>query len=124
MYTQTMCHDKRYIVHLQESLQLLHTTAHATHIYCTHYTICILVLYTQDPSSGMDCDISVMNPLAVRNTELLRAYSQADPRVRKVSAIYSSNSTASFHCIHRYCYVLQYQVVLLLTSCILVCTCL
>jgi len=43
-----------------------------------------IVLFT-DPKTGLNCDISVMNPLAVRNTELLRAYSNLDKRVQQLA---------------------------------------
>eukprot|EP01043_Picozoa_sp_COSAG02_P015964 COSAG02_NODE_693_length_18428_cov_268.516722_1_plen_59_part_10 len=36
----------------------------------------------KDPSTGVECDISVHNALALRNTQLLRMYSVIDPRVR------------------------------------------
>lgn len=32
----------------------------------------------------MECDISLDNPLAVANTQLLRTYSEIDPRIRKL----------------------------------------
>ena len=32
--------------------------------------------------AGLECDISLNNPLAVANTQLLRTYSEIDPRVR------------------------------------------
>ena len=35
-----------------------------------------------DPSTGVECDISVHNALALRNTQLLRMYSLIDTRVR------------------------------------------
>lgn len=35
-----------------------------------------------DPQSGLECDISFNNPLALCNTRLLRTYSEVDPRVR------------------------------------------
>ncbi|KAJ1456846.1 hypothetical protein M885DRAFT_438876, partial [Pelagophyceae sp. CCMP2097] len=34
---------------------------------------------------GLECDVSAHNPLALRNTELLRAYASIDPRVRHVT---------------------------------------
>lgn len=34
---------------------------------------------------GLDCDISLQNPLALANTRLLRAYSEIDPRVRELA---------------------------------------
>lgn len=42
-----------------------------------------IVLFV-DPESGLQCDICAGNPLAERNTALLRAYSEADPRVREL----------------------------------------
>lgn len=35
-----------------------------------------------DPLTGIECDISFNNPLALCNTRLLRTYSECDPRVR------------------------------------------
>jgi terminal uridylyltransferase len=35
-----------------------------------------------DPVTGLECDISFNNPLALCNTKLLRTYSETDPRVR------------------------------------------
>lgn len=43
-----------------------------------------IVLFT-DPKTGLDCDISVENPLALRNTQLLHQYSRIDPRVRALA---------------------------------------
>jgi DNA polymerase sigma len=40
-----------------------------------------------DLSVGLDCDITYHNPLALKNTLLLRAYSEIDPRVRIVAYI-------------------------------------
>lgn len=34
---------------------------------------------------GLDCDISLNNPLALRNTKMLRLYSEIDGRVRTLS---------------------------------------
>jgi hypothetical protein len=45
-----------------------------------------IVLFT-DPVSGMDCDISFNNPLAIRNTLLLASYSVIDPRVRQLAYV-------------------------------------
>ncbi len=45
-----------------------------------------IVLFT-DPDTGLDCDISVENPLALRNTQLLHMYSRVDPRVRALAYI-------------------------------------
>ena len=38
-----------------------------------------------DPQSGLDCDICLNNLLAVHNTQLLRTYGRADPRVRPLA---------------------------------------
>ena len=46
--------------------------------FCLVFRICMF----KDPSSGVECDISVHNALALRNTQLLRMYSAIDPRVR------------------------------------------
>jgi len=35
-----------------------------------------------EPETGFECDVSFNNPLAICNTKLLKAYSDADPRVR------------------------------------------
>lgn len=45
-----------------------------------------IVLF-DDVQSGLDCDISTHNPLALRNTALLRAYASIDPRVRAVAYV-------------------------------------
>ncbi|CAN0516945.1 unnamed protein product, partial [Scytosiphon promiscuus] len=37
----------------------------------------IPIVIFKDRSSGLDCDISVMNPLAVRNTRLLKVTAAA-----------------------------------------------
>ena len=36
---------------------------------------------------GKDCDISVHNPLALRNSDLLSVYARCDPRVRPLAFI-------------------------------------
>lgn len=44
--------------------------------------ICLFV----DATSRLECDVSVENPLAARNTALLRAYAlSCDPRVRPLA---------------------------------------
>ncbi|CAM9334675.1 unnamed protein product [Chrysoparadoxa australica] len=45
-----------------------------------------IVLF-KEPGSGLDCDISIMNPLALKNTELLWTYSQVDERVKHLAFI-------------------------------------
>jgi terminal uridylyltransferase len=45
-----------------------------------------LVLF-RDPRTGLDCDLSFQNPLAVSNTDLLLAYSCIDERVRCMAYI-------------------------------------
>ena len=40
-----------------------------------------------DLATGLECDISMQNPLAVRNTELLAVYSSVDPRVGKLAYV-------------------------------------
>jgi DNA polymerase sigma len=40
-----------------------------------------------DPITGLHCDISCNNPLAIRNTALLCAYGAVDPRVRELAFI-------------------------------------
>jgi len=40
-----------------------------------------------EPNSGLDCDISLHNPLALANTALLASYSRIDPRVRALAYI-------------------------------------
>ena len=40
-----------------------------------------------EPESGLDCDVSLNNPLALCNTKLLRSYSECDPRVRPLAYI-------------------------------------
>ena len=45
-----------------------------------------IVLFSQT-DSGLDCDISTHNALALRNTQLLRAYASIDWRVRAVAYI-------------------------------------
>jgi DNA polymerase sigma len=99
--------DMKLLICRYEPLQSLHHDTHNILIFeslfaLSHIVYACMNENIQDPSSGMDCDISVMNPLAVRNTELLRAYSQADPRVRKVSAVYSSGCTACHHYTWKY----------------------
>ncbi|CAM9391220.1 unnamed protein product [Pylaiella littoralis] len=47
----------------------------------------IPIVIFKDTGSGLECDISVMNPLAVRNTRLLKAYSVADPRVKELAYV-------------------------------------
>jgi DNA polymerase sigma len=41
----------------------------------------------RDPRSGLHVDVCSANPLAVRNTALLRAYSQCDARVRPLALV-------------------------------------
>ncbi|RKP04465.1 hypothetical protein THASP1DRAFT_33767 [Thamnocephalis sphaerospora] len=45
----------------------------------THARIPIVKFY--DPETRMECDLSFYNKVSVRNTELFRAYTRADPRV-------------------------------------------
>jgi hypothetical protein len=40
-----------------------------------------------DKESGYECDISFSNPLAMSNTQLLRTYSEIDPRIRPLAYI-------------------------------------
>jgi hypothetical protein len=47
----------------------------------------IPILLFKDGVSGLDCDISLENPLAVRNTQLLMMYSRVDPRVRYLAYV-------------------------------------
>ena len=46
------------------------------------YTVMFL-----DPQTGLDCDISFYNPLALCNTALLRTYSLVDQRLREVAYV-------------------------------------
>ena len=45
-----------------------------------------IVLF-RDPVSGLDCDVSTHNPLALQNTALLRAYAKVDGRVRGLAYV-------------------------------------
>lgn len=45
----------------------------------------IPIVLFKDPISGLDCDISFNNPLAMRNTRLLAAYSSIDERLRQLA---------------------------------------
>ncbi len=47
----------------------------------------IPIVIFSDPETGIECDISVMNPLAVRNSSLLKTYASIDPRVRCIGYI-------------------------------------
>ncbi len=47
----------------------------------------IPIVLFKDPETGIECDISVMNPLAVRNSTLLFTYATIDPRVRSLGYI-------------------------------------
>lgn len=47
----------------------------------------IPIVLFKDPISGLDCDISFNNPLAIRNTLLLASYSAIDTRVRELAFI-------------------------------------
>ncbi|CAM9446752.1 unnamed protein product [Discosporangium mesarthrocarpum] len=47
----------------------------------------IPIVMFKDPSTSLKCDISVVNPLAVRNTQLLKVYSEADPRVKALAYV-------------------------------------
>jgi len=47
----------------------------------------IPIVLFKDPSSGLACDISFSNPLAIQNTLLLAAYSMVDPRVREIAYV-------------------------------------
>ena len=40
-----------------------------------------------DPLTGLECDICLNNLLAVHNTQLLRTYGRADPRVRPLAYV-------------------------------------
>ncbi|CAN0346990.1 unnamed protein product [Ascophyllum nodosum] len=45
------------------------------------------IVMFKDGESGLQCNISVMNPLALRNTRLLKAYSEADPRIKSLGHV-------------------------------------
>jgi hypothetical protein len=47
----------------------------------------IPIVNFKDPETGLDCDISYYNPLAVCNTKLLRSYCLCDYRVRPLAYI-------------------------------------
>jgi len=47
----------------------------------------IPIVMFEDCETGIECDISMQNPLAVLNTDLLRTYSGCDPRVRKLAYV-------------------------------------
>lgn len=51
----------------------------------TRPTARIPIVQFKDPQTGMDGDISVHNALALANTQLLRTYSDIDPRVRSLA---------------------------------------
>eukprot|EP01038_Epipyxis_sp_PR26KG_P004379 gene4379-6194_t len=53
----------------------------------TRSTARIPIVRFKDPLNGLECDISLNNPLAVRNTQLLRTYSRIDPRVQSLAFI-------------------------------------
>jgi hypothetical protein len=53
----------------------------------TRSTARIPIVIFKDPVSGLDCDISFNNPLAIRNTLLLASYSTVDIRVRELAFI-------------------------------------
>eukprot|EP01039_Chlorochromonas_danica_P000473 gene473-512_t len=53
----------------------------------TRPTARIPIVQFKDNCAGLDCDISVHNALALANTQLLRAYSNIDPRVRLLAYI-------------------------------------
>jgi DNA polymerase sigma len=37
-----------------------------------------------DPEYGLSCDVNVNNKIAIRNTQLIKAYVDVDPRVRPI----------------------------------------
>ena len=45
----------------------------------------IPIIQFVDEKTGIECDVCVNNPLALRNTRLMRSYSLADIRVREVA---------------------------------------
>jgi DNA polymerase sigma len=45
----------------------------------------IPIVMFKDNVSGLECDISMQNPLAVKNTKLLGLYARCDPRVRMMA---------------------------------------
>lgn len=53
----------------------------------TRSTARIPIVQFHDEVSGLDCDISLHNPLALANTKLLRTYSNIDQRVRQMAYI-------------------------------------
>mmetsp|Transcript_30242 Transcript_30242/g.43219 ORF Transcript_30242/g.43219 Transcript_30242/m.43219 type:complete len:592 (-) Transcript_30242:83-1858(-) len=53
----------------------------------TRATARIPIVEFKDPLTGFDCDISMKNPLALRNTSLLRLYSDLDSRVRSLAFV-------------------------------------
>lgn len=74
-----MCHVELAIYELSDAVRLLLSQVRST-------ARIPIVLFT-DPMSGMDCDISFNNPLAIRNTLLLASYSVIDPRVRELAYV-------------------------------------
>lgn len=52
-----------------------------------------LVLFTH-PTSGLECDLSLSNPLAINNTDLLLTYSRIDDRVRPLAFLIKQWSKA------------------------------
>lgn len=55
---------------------------HGYHIVQIRDTARIPIVHFTDTESKIECDIAFYNPLALRNTQLLRLYSDLDPRVR------------------------------------------
>jgi len=47
----------------------------------------IPIVTFDDPQTGLECDICLNNLLAVHNTQLLRTYGRADPRVRPLAYV-------------------------------------
>jgi DNA polymerase sigma len=47
----------------------------------------IPIILFKDPASGLDCDLSLHNALAIRNTDLLLTYSCLDHRVRSLAYV-------------------------------------
>ena len=73
---------ERLIVKVTEAL----TTASMDSVE-SRATARVPIVMFVDPSTGLHCDISCGNPLAIRNTRMLRAYGSVDPRVRELAFV-------------------------------------
>ncbi|KAI9909350.1 hypothetical protein PsorP6_015282 [Peronosclerospora sorghi] len=73
---------------LRDVVELLEARADLfTSVNTSRLSARIPIIMFVSRATGIECDLCVENPLAQRNTALLRAYASADPRVRVLASV-------------------------------------